>query len=780
MKKSLYLTMLFVSFLMSTGGVFAQVNPAQFTFAGTHGGKNYYISNFSDTWDNAHNICIANGGYLAIPSNAAENAFLAGLYAPYGVGWIGLNDMATEGVFASSNCTPVTYTNWAAGEPNDCGGCCGSPALGEDHVELYTSGLWNDICYGYSRFFVLELHDVTTWNGGSTNWFAAANWSNGVPDGTKTVIVPATANNPVINANTAFRTLEVQAGAAVSVTAGTLQLTGQNINVAGTFDMTGGTFLFEPGACNPSAQNIAGSGTVVLNNVTVNNAFGVTASGNFGVRRLLLLQNGNLTSNGRLTLLSDASSTGMVVHNAFNVIGDVTVQRLVLPYGPRPTGLGYTYFSNPTTGGTLGSAFSDDMGIISNPAYKFNCWLYPAPLSSAPFPNVYTYDESLVNTGTDPACNNESRDKFETAWVSANAGTAFQPGKGFCINIGGNTLADVTGNLNNGNINIPVTKSNPSASNSGWNLVGNPYAAPVDWDLLHALNGGLLDPQMMRRVATGTYTGTWAYYVAGVPGSGTNGADDEIASMQGFFVRANASGNMQFNNSVRLTTYDNTNFFRNEKPFSVLRIKVENNGKHDETSLFFGENGHLHGNALKAQFNSAPFPNVFMTDGGANFAVKGFERADEQTLVPFTIFAGETGRHKVSISHFDGLQKVSVFIENEKTGEVHNLKAAPFFVEMKKGERLLNMRLRFSENSSTTSDNLLMLFPNPAHEQITLVFNQFEKGEYSVTDLSGRVVKSGAVEGLNATCDVRELPKGLYILRFKGEAGEQSLKFVKE
>jgi hypothetical protein len=53
--------------------------------------------------------------------------------------WIGLNDIAVEGMFVWPDGTPATYTNWNEGEPNDAGGI-------EDCVEIGSAtGGWNDV-----------------------------------------------------------------------------------------------------------------------------------------------------------------------------------------------------------------------------------------------------------------------------------------------------------------------------------------------------------------------------------------------------------------------------------------------------------------------------------------------------------------------------------------------------------------------------------------------------------------------------------------------------------
>lgn len=71
--------------------------------------------------------------------------------------WIGFGDAVTEGTFIWLDGSPVTYTNWAGGEPNNSiPGCCnnffnncsGSDircSQGEDCVQLYASGQWNDL-----------------------------------------------------------------------------------------------------------------------------------------------------------------------------------------------------------------------------------------------------------------------------------------------------------------------------------------------------------------------------------------------------------------------------------------------------------------------------------------------------------------------------------------------------------------------------------------------------------------------------------------------------------
>ena len=89
------------------------------------------------SWGGASAACLAAGLQLASVQSAAENALLVTAAAGNTV-WIGGTDAASEGtwVWSPSN-TPLSYTNWYAGEPNNSGG--------EDCLlGNWKSGTWND------------------------------------------------------------------------------------------------------------------------------------------------------------------------------------------------------------------------------------------------------------------------------------------------------------------------------------------------------------------------------------------------------------------------------------------------------------------------------------------------------------------------------------------------------------------------------------------------------------------------------------------------------------
>lgn len=126
------------------------------------------FSTSTKTWSEAKAACAGLGGTLAIIRGASENTAvhsIIGATEP----WIGAADDnalisgSSEGEFfwigdnanfwtggQGGSAVGSTYNNWNGGEPNDAGG-------GEDCVQMYASGVWNDYDCSDSKAYVCQV-----------------------------------------------------------------------------------------------------------------------------------------------------------------------------------------------------------------------------------------------------------------------------------------------------------------------------------------------------------------------------------------------------------------------------------------------------------------------------------------------------------------------------------------------------------------------------------------------------------------------------------------------
>lgn len=128
------------------------VNPAN--------GHSYYLLT-ANTWTASEAEAISLGGHLVTINDAAENAWVFSTFAAPAGGptrnvWFGLTDQAVEGSFVWASGEPVTYTNWAPGEPNNTFGS-------EDYGHFYTNVyglLWNDATNTGTNISFGPIHGV--------------------------------------------------------------------------------------------------------------------------------------------------------------------------------------------------------------------------------------------------------------------------------------------------------------------------------------------------------------------------------------------------------------------------------------------------------------------------------------------------------------------------------------------------------------------------------------------------------------------------------------------
>ncbi len=397
-------------------------------------------------------------------------------------------------------------------------------------------------CGAYITSTTVIVRSGNIWAGVIDNdWNNAGNWSCGVPASTANISVPAGVNvYPIITGTISLNNLTVESGASVILSGGTIKI-GGTISNAGILNATAGTIEM-----NGSSPQIIPSGTfvnntirnlVISNQVTLMGTQYLTGTLSFGASSKALY------TNDLLTLRSSATGTARVaditnggVNNGNTIQGKVTVERYV------PGRKAWRLLSAPVTtlnAPSINTAWQE--GVTDGdpvPGYGLQI---PGGIAADGFDHGINSNSSLkvydnISNGFVPLTSTYGSITDYSAYlifIRGNRSTNLMLGTGSPVS---NTALRITGNLNTGDVTIPVNSLHGS-------MVGNPYASSIDFHSLTKNNVNdklyMWDPKMAGAKGVGCYvTLAWDGSNGYDATSSVSGITRYIPSGEAFFVES--------------------------------------------------------------------------------------------------------------------------------------------------------------------------------------------------------------------------------------------------
>jgi hypothetical protein len=78
-------------------------------------------------------------------------------------------------------------------------------------------------------------------------------------------------------------------------------------------------------------------------------------------------------------------------------------------------------------------------------------------------------------------------------------------------------------------------------------------------------------------------------------------------------------------------------------------------------------------------------------------------------------------------------------------------------------------------------DSSIKLYPNPAHDTVTIEVNaSMVNAEVSISDLTGKRLRTYNLSEIRKTLDVSDYERGIYFVTVTAESKSSTLKFIKE
>lgn len=601
---------------------------------------------------------------------------------------------------------------------------------------------------------------IGTWTGGaSTVWADPMNWQCGIlPTTTINILVPTgLPRYPQLTVGTgAVRNVTIQPGASVTVSGtGILQISG-TISNAGTFNVTSGAIELNGTTTQTIPANVFSGNQI--RNLTTNNPAGVNLSGTLSVNGILKANVGNFNTGTFLTLLSTATQTALIDGSgAGNVLGTVNIQRYLA------SGYGYKYVSSPVTTATV-NQFADDLNL------------------AAAFPTFYRYIENVNSSG----------------WDSYTAaGGALVPFTGYAANFGNSTAPktiDIAGTVANGLRTINLQNNNQPFT-KGFNLVGNPYPSPLNWDAATGWTKTNIDNAIyyFDAGALNQYSGTYSSYINGISSNGVAG--NIIPAMQGFFVHVTngtfpVNGVLSVNNAARTTTL-NPFYHRvaSNEGRSLIRMEAKYSdagGVWDAVTIYFDDGAtagfNMETDALKLMNTDENIPNIYShAADNVLLSINAMPGTPgEVAVIPVGVITQRSGWLTFNASEILNVDdSLNVYFYDAEKRMNYNLRDKPECkIYLDKGTYNSRFSIRFSTEELpfvTDTDQ----FGVYGYGNTTYIYHKLkdgETGELTVTNLQGQLLHKEYLKGSGSKEIRLNNGAGIYVVTLRSSSGVFSKK----
>lgn len=518
---------------------------------------------------------------------------------------------------------------------------------------VYTAEITYTLCDGRT---IVETDQTTVtvngakvWNGSvSTNWNIANNWTpSGVPTALDCVVIPDTANDPIVS--------------------------GTNYNALGL-------------------------------NLTIENNATLTVNSD---NDLTITDWVNIDTTGDLVLQNSASL--IQVNNTANQ-GTMHMTRTA-----NIRKLDYVYWSSPVASFSVNSISPGTTG------YKYK-WTPTVPTNTNGFGTWVAANETMV-LGKGYIV--RGPDNFTSTLTPYNAVFTGTPNNGII------TTPILRGTWNSGTYSTGVSTTLGTNNDDNWNLIGNPYPSAVraiDFLTLNTnIDGfikiwthGTLPSSAIADPFYNDYVynyspGDYITYNSSGTSSGPGVFNGNIAAGQGFFVLMNhtsstTSESVTFNNTMRSSTYDNSQFFRDTNENGRIWLDlVATNGTNIRNLVAYTDGASNDRDRLYDALTDVKLNfNLYSLIGETPMTIQGRTLPfDQNDRVPMGVKVPQDGNYSIAIGVVDGFftnENQEIYLEDKLTNVIHNLRQAPYNFTSAAGNHPNRFVLRYTNETLGNDD----------------------------------------------------------------------------
>lgn len=629
----------------------------------------------------------------------------------------------------------------------------------------------------------LTIDSGIVWTGAtSTAWNLGSNWVGGaVPTSTTNAYIASATNAPLITGSRNCRCMVLGSGN-LTINGGTLSVRGDISSKGGTITATNGTVVMN-GATRAQTIGASTFASNTVNNLTINNTFGVSLSGALIVTGAFTPTAGVFTTNSNLTIASSASGTGRVAAGSTSggyISGDVTMQRYI-PGGRRA----FRFFTHPFTNAFALSNVIDDVDITGNGGATNG---FTATQNNNP--SAFWFDPAAADTATSGAnsgwtaytnTTSDTWDQYEMMRMLVRgakgeglSGGTYTPSA---------TTIDLTGTLNQGNQTITLTKG----TNTSFFITGNPFASPVN----------------MSSVTTPSNLLVSSYYVwdanQGLAGGYTSypfGGATILPPFGSFVVELTASSSITFNESAKSSSSGISLFKGTAANGYNLQVRLTDSNTFWDRVLLILDSSSLsvldQKDAKKLYNPNLDFYTI-STDT-VRLSIDARSYVDSQKIPLGVTAYNRYNDYTFTFLDYDVPQGVKLYLEDtylNTTTLITDTLEYKFTVTTDtatQGNRRFYIRQEGMPTNSISEINTkqayIQIAPNPVeNDKVNISYNELPSdGVISIISTTGQVLQKHNVQrgSKGVVMYVEELPSGIYIIQIEGTEYSYNNKFIKK
>ncbi|RMA57762.1 T9SS type A sorting domain-containing protein [Ulvibacter antarcticus] len=341
------------------------------------------------------------------------------------------------------------------------------------------------------------------------------------------------------------------------------------------------------------------------------------------------------------------------------------------------------------------------------------------------------------------------------------------------------------------------------------NILSNPYASAIDAALFISSNAMVDEVYFWEHLTTpavgipgplgenfsmediSTYNGTMGLPASNDPGTSTT-PNGIISTGQGFGIKANAGGNITFNNAMRLTSGNTT--LRRPVEKDLLWISVREGEYHmgSTTGIGFLESATA---GLDQGYDTQKLGTVVslyshLLDGSEQLGIQGREAFNSELTIPLgfsTMIEADGGLpYVISVSNLEGslIEAANVYLVDHLENTITNLSEGTYDFLSEAGTFNNRFTLQFQElvlsNDQSQMEDI-SVFPNPTQDVINIVSTTTTITKVEIYDVRGRLLFTSDVNSNNVTSvDLSGFDSAIYFARIYSNDNSITKRIAKE